>query len=476
MPHALLEIAEWKALEKNKEAEGIALRKGFAAQEVKAVGDNVLRFIITTGSVDRDRDTINPLGWTLENFKNNPVVLFGHNHSMPPIAKANDLFLEDMKLIADTEFVTEDIQEFGAMIHKLYLGGFMRAVSVGFLPDERIWSEEQGGIKFISQDLLEFSAVPVPANPEALLIARSAGIDIAPLKGWATQVLDEWTGGKQSIGASRKQLERIVRLSDKSDKTFHVSPAKQDTLRERNIWEPNLKAFLKDLSWPERLGSMPGEADCEVPSYIMDEYQEQFDELKEFLEIDNDVNDISGDSNDSNDIPDETGEIDNDPNDIDDDSNDSNDTDEDTVDVDLDEDDVELALIGLEKLQGIVITGLGDDEMLLSHIKATLVAMGIPEDKLLTMAELEADATVDTNNEDVAKMVTDLETEFKAFQKTISDLESENADLKSENGELVLQVAQSLVKEAGLVDPEDLIKRITGALAKRVRAITGSVD
>jgi hypothetical protein len=37
--------------------------------------------------------------------------------------------------------------------------------------------------------LLEFSVCPVPANPEALIEARSAGIDIAPIRDWAVKLL-----------------------------------------------------------------------------------------------------------------------------------------------------------------------------------------------------------------------------------------------------------------------------------------------
>ena len=43
------------------------------------------------------------------------------------------------------------------------------------------------GLDFESRELLEFSAVP--SNPEALVAASAAGIDTAPLKAWALQIL-----------------------------------------------------------------------------------------------------------------------------------------------------------------------------------------------------------------------------------------------------------------------------------------------
>jgi hypothetical protein len=48
--------------------------------QVKAAGlkDRQLKFVISTGDVDRSDDTIDPHGWSLDAYKLNPVVtLFG---------------------------------------------------------------------------------------------------------------------------------------------------------------------------------------------------------------------------------------------------------------------------------------------------------------------------------------------------------------------------------------------------------------
>jgi len=262
MPIKLLERREYaKKFSKDlsmglTDSNGVAIRKGFTPIEIKAVSDDVIRFIISDGSVDRDNDTVNVNGWQLDNYLKNPVFLWAHEHHSVPIGKGTDLHVQDEKLISDTIFVGKDIMEFAHMIYQLYKGGFMNAVSVGFMPDERVWSEEQGGIKFLTQELLEYSAVPVPANPNALQIARSAGIDIAPLKGWAESLLDEWTEGNRSIGASRKSLERMFKDADNgkmingpgqklvhptTGKELELDPAKVKEIRQKNIWEPRLK-------------------------------------------------------------------------------------------------------------------------------------------------------------------------------------------------------------------------------------------
>ena len=260
----------------------IAVRKGFSAIEVKQVSDHTLRFAISDGSLDRENDTINVNGWRLDNYKRNPVVLFGHDHWNPPIAKAVSIGVENATLISDAEFTPADVSAFGDMIYRMYQGGFMNAVSVGFIPDERVWSDEQNGIKFLTQELIEYSAVPVPANPNALQIARSKGIDVSPLKDWAVQLLDEWKDGNRSVGASRKQLERMLKAADdKNTVTSLPSPGievpeeKQKELRLRNIWEPRLKTLHEDNVWEDSYGPRPGEEGCEVPKFLVEEYSVQ---------------------------------------------------------------------------------------------------------------------------------------------------------------------------------------------------------
>ncbi len=166
------------------------------------------------------------------------------------------------------------------MIYQLYLGGFMNAVSVGFMPDERVWSDEQGGIKFLTQELLEFSTVPVPANPNALQIARSTGgIDIAPLKAWSENILDQWED-QHSLGASRKAIERMFKEADDKKQNISIPDEKVKEVRQRNIWEPRLKEYDESGEWDyDEWGARPYDwkdygDDSSIPEFIRTEYLE----------------------------------------------------------------------------------------------------------------------------------------------------------------------------------------------------------
>lgn len=173
---------------------GIAVVKFFPTKVIDLGEETLrLRFVISTIDVDRDRDTIDPKGWNLKDYKKNPVMLWAHQHSGLPIAKGLEIGLDNGALAGDWEFTPYDLYPFGYTVYRMYKGGFMSAQSVGF--DPKRWeivqtSDRPYGYDFKEQDLLETSAVPVPSNPNALVVARSAGIDTAPFIGWAEEMLD----------------------------------------------------------------------------------------------------------------------------------------------------------------------------------------------------------------------------------------------------------------------------------------------
>lgn len=140
--------------------------------EAKAnVDERTVEFVISTASVDRMGDTIAVDGWKLDNFRKNPVVLWAHDPSTLPIAKATAVWIEDKSLRARAEFAAADLSPLGDKVLRYFQAGFLNAVSVGFIPLKWAWAEgpdRQWGIDFIEQELLEFSAVSVPANAEAL--------------------------------------------------------------------------------------------------------------------------------------------------------------------------------------------------------------------------------------------------------------------------------------------------------------------
>jgi HK97 family phage prohead protease len=137
-------------------------------------GTRTVRFVLSDSSVDRMGDTISAAGWELDSYRRNPVILWAHDSNQPPIGRMKSVFINGDRLIGDVEFASAETYEFADTIYRLITEGFIKAGSVGFVPiDYKFSGSRPGGIDFKRQELLEFSIVPVPANANALIEARS---------------------------------------------------------------------------------------------------------------------------------------------------------------------------------------------------------------------------------------------------------------------------------------------------------------
>jgi HK97 family phage prohead protease len=184
-----------------------------------------LRFVISSGMVDRERDIIDPKGWDLEWFRRNPVVLWAHNYEAFPVGKANDVDLVDGKLMATVRFLPSDMPLAGPVaeaVYRMAKDGWLAATSVGFRPLEWAYTSDKDrgaddwfpGVDFYRQELVEFSIVTVPANPEALIEAppETAGDGpdpAAPLDPDLTPA----AASEAALAASRARRRRIFALA-----------------------------------------------------------------------------------------------------------------------------------------------------------------------------------------------------------------------------------------------------------------------
>jgi HK97 family phage prohead protease len=135
-----------------------------------------LEYVMSDGSIDRMGDVIEQDGWMLDNFHKNPVALFSHDARFP-IGKWRDVAVKDGRLTGRLDLmnpVSDRLRE----IHAAVAGGVLRAVSVGFHANrlEPLEGSKAGGLHFLETELVECSLVSVPANPNALAVAKALGI------------------------------------------------------------------------------------------------------------------------------------------------------------------------------------------------------------------------------------------------------------------------------------------------------------
>lgn len=173
----------------------VGLRKALPIRkEVVSEAERTIRFLVSTATPDRDGDIVEPAGWELDQYRKNPVVLWAHDVFSLPVARAVEIATRDDALEAVARFTSAEENPRGAMVFKLYAGGFLSAVSAGFMPLEvAALTNDEGervGFHIQRQELWEFSCVTIPSNPDALIAARSKGIDLAPWREWAEFELD----------------------------------------------------------------------------------------------------------------------------------------------------------------------------------------------------------------------------------------------------------------------------------------------
>ena len=142
----------------------------FLRSEKDAAKEAPMTFVISSEEVDRHGDVVLAQGWRLQAYLRNPVFLWAHNYGLPVIGRALAVWPEPGQLLARLEFAPT---EFASQVAALYRSGYQQGVSVGFRPlryEERRDGRTGAflGIRFLEQELLEVSAVPVPANRQAL--------------------------------------------------------------------------------------------------------------------------------------------------------------------------------------------------------------------------------------------------------------------------------------------------------------------
>lgn len=248
-------------------------------------------YIFSDESVARDGHTIATDGWRTGHFESNPVFLWCHDSTSPPVGKVVEITRSGSQLRGVVEYPDDDVSPFGAMIYRMVRGGFLNATSVSWSPIKWRYATDKsrapGAIDFLEQELLEVSQVPVPSLPTALATARASGIDTGPLYAWAEKILD----GGGMIAIPRAEIETLRReakmpkparavvdpaatVVDPAPPTVEMAPVRAFDVkarafrvmtgeaRQRGLYEvAELCYALQSLSWV--LSSIDWEADYE---------------------------------------------------------------------------------------------------------------------------------------------------------------------------------------------------------------------
>lgn len=138
-------------------------------------------FVISTDEKDRMGEVVEQ-SWQLDNYKKNPIVLFGHDPSKPGYVVGRALEIASDKdggkniTLGTVQFAEEGTSADADTVWKLVKQGILRTVSVGFIPHTfKTLDDDNETDVLADNELLEFSIVPIPANPSAVALAMNDG-------------------------------------------------------------------------------------------------------------------------------------------------------------------------------------------------------------------------------------------------------------------------------------------------------------
>jgi hypothetical protein len=202
------------------------------------LGDRSVQFTISKEVVDRDGDILRASGCDFTNYMKNPVFLSFHNSREFPLGKVTKFWVEGNSVKAIVYFPTleelssnpEQASEKAKLVdftYHCYKTGMLNAVSVGFIPIE--WIETENGYDILRWELLEFSAVAVPANQDAIAEAvKSFGLDESVVKDFLTTE----KSGRKISAQTRAILDKIKACGDELEKCQETLKGCGEALRK----------------------------------------------------------------------------------------------------------------------------------------------------------------------------------------------------------------------------------------------------
>jgi len=151
-----------------------------------SLGEKADISLITDGSVDSDKEIINPDGLIWDRFRKNPIVAFNHNYDIPPVGKSIwqkktvDGWKAKTIYTSRPESHPKDSAWFPESVFHMVKEGSLPGKSIGGLAKRREATPEEiqkGATKVADEFIVyEYSAVVLQANQNAIVESVSKGL------------------------------------------------------------------------------------------------------------------------------------------------------------------------------------------------------------------------------------------------------------------------------------------------------------
>lgn len=202
--------------------------------------DGIVDYVASDETLDHYKEVVRVNGWKFTHFKKNAPFIDSHmSYSIANVlGKVLDSRIEKNQLVQRVQWAKDIPGTLAEWGWKMTVGGFLKAVSVGFYPTKYVtkWDadktgwltqlkelgmHEEGGIccVYTEQEQIELSACVIGANPNALAKAYKAGAlseeDLAGIDKFCTRQIAGVKPDSEadSRGAATKSPNRRARLA-----------------------------------------------------------------------------------------------------------------------------------------------------------------------------------------------------------------------------------------------------------------------
>lgn len=214
----LLDLKRNKAVEMiGKKLEVQISRKAISIDAEK----KTVTFVMSTSNVDRHGDVIDQDSWIMDYFNQSPMFFLQHRSDEFPIGKWLSISFEPdpdnagkKMMVGVAQFAT-DIYDQAELAFKMVEGGFMSAVSVGFIPHRVEYDEVMDNFVLYDCELLECSLVGVGSNRQALAKENTEARDkIIEAKNIVDEKIKSGKNSNDLISymKARESLNKAIRL------------------------------------------------------------------------------------------------------------------------------------------------------------------------------------------------------------------------------------------------------------------------
>lgn len=150
-------------------------------RSVEGAGDDEFEVVVSSDTVDRHEEIVDQDGLDFSKWLTNAVFLWAHDYGCMPVAKGLEVKKSELNgqkvTVVRGQWAPADANPQAGYLKALWKGGFLNTTSIGFIELER------QGNRITKSEILEVSFVPVPANPQAVALLRTAGFDMTKVKG-----------------------------------------------------------------------------------------------------------------------------------------------------------------------------------------------------------------------------------------------------------------------------------------------------